>query len=71
MKQVYKAIDNIDNEMSYFYFDHENDRYTVLSGYLCDNDEDAINYFTKNEGDWSDVSSRFGDMNNPTLLKEW
>ena len=70
MKQVYKAVDEVDGEISYFYFDGDG-RYTVLNESCFESEEDCLTYFKKGKGDWTDTDNRRADMINPVLIAEW
>lgn len=71
MHQVYEALDKVDGELRYFYFNHQKNMYTVLDTSEFENDEDAVAYFKKTKGDWPDVLGRVSDMDNPVLIAEW
>lgn len=71
MKQVYEAVDKLDGEISYFFFDGVGG-YTVLAKSMVGSKENALNYFKKSEtGDWADTGNRRADMINPVLIAEW
>lgn len=72
MKQVYEAVDKIDGEICYFFFDGVGG-YTVVSKSSTGSKEYALKYFKKSEtGDWGDDDAdRRADMINPVLIAEW
>lgn len=71
MKQAYEAVDKIDGEICYFFFDGVGG-YTTLSKLNAGSKENALNYFKKSEtGDWTDSDNRRADMINPVLIAEW
>ena len=71
MTQVYEAVDRIDGEVRYFFFDGVGG-YTALSKSVAKSKENALNYFRKSEkGDWCDSSNCRKDMIDPVLIAEW
>jgi hypothetical protein len=71
MKQVYEAVDKLDGEITYFFFDGVGG-YSTLFKSITRSEKNALNYFKKSEtGNWVDTGNRRADMINPVLIAEW
>lgn len=74
MKQIYKAVDWVDDREAYFMLDDANKKYVVISADVCDSDEEAVEYLKSEDYTfWPDSNSapRRADMIDPVLLAEW
>lgn len=70
MKQLYEAVDKIDGEISYFFFDDVDDRHTVVSKKHT-NKQEVLMHLKNTGGHWLGGNDRRADMINPVLIAEW
>lgn len=72
-KQVYKAIDKIDETLCYFYFDNDAGTSNVIEAKYCSDDMDAVRFLRECKLETRD-NHEFpprDDMIDPVLIAEW